>query len=70
MKRKGGRWMHWVMWIVWGSVVTLFLGTYLVDMLTKKKYNLNKQEQTANQRSAEADALRDVGRYNNQSGTL
>ena len=62
--------MHWVMWIIWGSVAALILGSYLVDVLTRRKYSLNKQGNTLNQSSAEADALREVGRYNNQSGTL
>ncbi|MFJ7825707.1 hypothetical protein [Psychrobacillus sp. NPDC096623] len=62
--------MHWVMWIIWGSVAALILGSYLVDVLTRRKYSLNKQENTLHQSSAEADALREVGRYNNQSGTL
>ncbi|MFZ0575985.1 MAG: hypothetical protein WAM41_00650 [Psychrobacillus psychrotolerans] len=44
--------------------------SYLVDVLTRSKYNLNKQEKTLNQSSAEADALREVGRYDNHSGTL
>jgi len=67
---KGGKCMHWVMWIIWVSVAALILGSYLVDVLTRRKYSLNKQENTLNQSSAEADALREVGRYNNQSGTL
>lgn len=62
--------MHWVMWIIWGSVAALILVSYLVDVLTRRKYNLNKQEKTLNQSSAEADALREVGRNNNQSGTF
>ncbi|MFJ7826667.1 hypothetical protein [Psychrobacillus sp. NPDC096623] len=62
--------MHWVMWIIWGSIAALILGSYLVDVLTRRKYNLNKQEKTLNQNSAEADALREVERFNNQSGTL
>ncbi|PSL41058.1 hypothetical protein B0H99_103192 [Planomicrobium soli] len=60
--------MHWIMWIFWGSVAVIFLGSYLVDVLTRRKYNLNKQEKTLNQNLAEAAALRDVGRHNNQNG--
>lgn len=67
---KGEKCMHWVMWIIWGSVAALILVSYLVDVLTRRKYNLNKQEKTLNQSSAEADALREVGRNNNQSGTF
>ncbi|MER2078736.1 hypothetical protein [Psychrobacillus psychrotolerans] len=53
--------MHWVMWIIYGSVAALILVSYLVDILTRRKYNLNKQEKTLNQSSAEADALRESG---------
>ncbi|TWT13170.1 hypothetical protein [Planomicrobium sp. CPCC 101079] len=60
--------MHWMMWIFWGSFAALFLGSYLVDVLTRRKYSLNRQEKTSNQNLAEAAALRDVGRNNNQSG--
>ena len=67
---KGGKCMHWVMWIIYGSVAALILVSYLVDILTRRKYNLNKQEKTLNQSSAEAEALREVGRYDNHSGTL
>lgn len=69
-KIKGGKGMHWVMWIVWGSVAALILGSFLVDVLSRKKYNLNKKENSLNQNVAEADALREIGRYNNQSGSL
>lgn len=62
--------MHWVMWIIWGSVAALILGSYLVDVFSKKKYNLNKKENSINQTVAEADALREIGRYNSQSGSL
>ena len=62
--------MHWVMWIIWGSVAALILGSYLVDVLSKKKYNLNKKENSPNQNAAEADAQREIGRYNSQSGSL
>lgn len=62
--------MHWVMWIVRSSVAALIIGSVLVDLLSKKKYNLNKKENSINQNVAEADALREIGRYNNQSGSL
>lgn len=60
--------MHWMMWIFWGFFAALFLGSYLVDVLTRRKYNLTKPEKTSNQNLAEADATRDVGRHNNQGG--
>lgn len=60
--------MHWMMWIFWSSLAALFLGSYLVDVLTKRKYNLTKQEKTLNQNLAEADARREVGQHNNQGG--
>ncbi|WP_342601214.1 hypothetical protein MHB48_09600 [Psychrobacillus sp. FSL H8-0483] len=60
--------MHWGMWIFWGSIAALLIGTYLVDFLTGRKYNFKEQEKTFNQNSAEADAPREVGRYNHQSG--
>lgn len=60
--------MHWMMWIFWGSLAALFLGSYLVDVLTRGKYNLSKQEKTLNQNLAEAEARRDAGRDNNQGG--
>ncbi|MBT2583454.1 hypothetical protein [Planococcus sp. ISL-109] len=60
--------MHWMMWIFWGFFAVLFLGSYLVDVLTGRKYSLNKKEKTLNQKLAEADARREAGRNNNQSG--
>lgn len=60
--------MHWMMWVFWGFFAALFLGSYLVDVLTRGKYNFNKQEKTLNQNIAEAEARREVGRDNNQSG--
>ncbi|MDN7242272.1 hypothetical protein QWY14_10705 [Planococcus sp. N028] len=60
--------MHWMMWIFWGSFAALFLGSFLVDVLTRRKYSLNKPEKTLNQNLAEAGALRDVEQHNNQSG--
>lgn len=62
--------MHWMMWIFWGTIAALLIGSYLVDFLTGRKYNLKKQEKTLNQNSAEADALREVDRYNHQSGSF
>ena len=60
--------MHWIMWCFWGLLAALVIGGYAVDYLTKGKYKINKQEKSLNQNVAEADAIRDVGRYNNQSG--
>ena len=65
---EGERCMHWIMWCFWGLLALLVVGGYVVDYLTKGKYKINKQEKSLNQNVAEADALRDVGRYNNQSG--
>lgn len=31
--------MHWVMWVFWGSILTLLVGSYLVDFLTGRKYD-------------------------------
>lgn len=60
--------MHWMMWIFWGSLAAIFLIGYLVDVLTKRKYSLNKQEKTLNQNSAEAEARRQAGQNNHQGG--
>ena len=60
--------MHWVMWVFWGSGAMLIIGSYLLDFLTGRKYNLKGQEKTLNQNSAKADALREVDRYNHQNG--
>ncbi len=68
LKLKGGNYMHWMMWIFWSCFAALFLGSYLVDVLTRRKYNFTKQEKTLNQNLAEADALREVGRHNDQGG--
>ncbi|MDN7245630.1 hypothetical protein QWY16_09185 [Planococcus shenhongbingii] len=54
--------MHWMMWIFWGSLAALFLGSYLVDVLTRRKYSLGQQEKTLNQNLAEAEARREAGR--------
>lgn len=62
--------MHWMMWIFWGTLAGIFLIGYLVDVLTKRKYSLNKQEKTLNQNSAEADARRQAGQNNHQGGTF
>ena len=60
--------MHWMMWVFWSFLASLFLGSYLVDVLTRKKYSLNKQEKTLNQNLAEADARREIGRNNDHGG--
>ena len=62
--------MHWIMWVLWGSLAAVVVGGYVVDVLTKRKYNLKKPENSSNQNLAEADALRDASRYNNQSTGL
>lgn len=59
--------MHWIMWVFWISVATLILGSYIFDFLTGRKYSLKRQEKTLNQNLSEADALREVGRYNHQN---
>lgn len=60
--------MHWMMWIFWGSLAAVFLIAYLVDVLTRGKYNFSEREKTSNQNSAEANAYREAGRNNNESG--
>lgn len=65
---KGEDFMHWMMWIFWGFFGALFIGSYVVDKLTKKKYSLDKKANTANQDSAAADASRQAGRNNHESG--
>lgn len=60
--------MHWVMWVFWGFVVTLLVGSYLVDLLTGRKYDFNEQEKSLNQNSAGADTLREVARQDQQNG--
>ncbi|ALS74798.1 hypothetical protein AUC31_05985 [Planococcus rifietoensis] len=60
--------MHWMMWIFWGFFGALFIGSYVVDKLTKKKYSLDKKEKTLNQSTAEADASRHTVRSNHESG--
>ncbi len=60
--------MHWMMWIFWGTLAAIFIIAYIVDVLTKRKYSLSKQENTSNQNAAEADARRQAGQNNNQSG--
>lgn len=60
--------MHWMMWIFWGTLAAIFLISYIVDVLTKRKYSLNKQEKTLNQNAAEADARRQAGQNNHQGG--
>lgn len=62
--------MHWIMWVFWGFFAALFLGGWLVDRLTGGKYNFNKKENTSNQNQAQADALRQAGRNNNDSGSF
>ena len=60
--------MHWMMWIFWGTLAAVFLISYIVDVSTKRKYSLNKQEKTLNQNAAEADARRQAGQNNHQGG--
>lgn len=60
--------MHWMMWIFWGTLAAIFIISFVVDILTKRKYSLNKNEKTLNQNSAEADALRNAGQNNHQGG--
>jgi hypothetical protein len=60
--------MHWMMWIFWCTFAVILLGSYLVDVLTRRKYSFNRKKNTLNQNLAEADALREAGRQNDQSG--
>ncbi|MEK4404541.1 hypothetical protein MKZ26_08830 [Sporosarcina sp. FSL K6-6792] len=60
--------MHWIMWVFWGFFVTLIVGVYLVDFLTKRKYSFHEQEKSLNQNSAVNDTLREVGRIDQQIG--
>jgi len=60
--------MHWMMWVFWGTLAAIFSISFLVDVLTKRKYSLNKKEKTLNQNSAEADARRQAGQNNHQGG--
>ncbi|KQL37210.1 hypothetical protein [Psychrobacillus sp. FJAT-21963] len=62
--------MHTVMWIFWGSIVTLVVGSYLVDIITGRKYNFKEQEKSLDQNFAEADSFREVDRYNHQNGSF
>ena len=60
--------MHWVMWVFWGSILTLLVGSYLVDFLTGRKYDFKEQGKSLNQNSAGADTLREVARHDQQNG--
>lgn len=60
--------MHWMMWIFWGFFGALFVGSYIMDKLTKKKYSLGKADKSLNQSTAEADARRQATRNNHESG--
>ncbi|MBO0587042.1 hypothetical protein [Sporosarcina sp. E16_8] len=60
--------MHWVMWVFWGFVVTLLVASYLVDLLTGRKYDFNEQEKSLNQNAAGADTLREIARQDQQNG--
>lgn len=66
--RKEKDYMHWIMWVFWSFFVSIFLVSYLVDVLTRRKYSLNKKEKSLNQNLAEADARREFGRNIDQSG--
>ncbi|HJF34323.1 MAG TPA: hypothetical protein K8V56_21375 [Sporosarcina psychrophila] len=60
--------MHWMMWIFWGSIVTLLVGSYVVDFLTGRKYDFKEKKKSLNQNSASADSLREIGRHDQQNG--
>ena len=60
--------MHWMMWIFWGTLAAIFIISFVVDILTKRKYSLNKQENTLNQNMAEAEAKRQAGQNSHQGG--
>lgn len=60
--------MVWFMWVFWGVCAALIIGGLLVDLLTKGKYKRSNAERSLNQNMAEADALREVDRYNHQNG--
>ena len=57
-----------MMWVFWGTLAAILIISFVVDIVTKKKYNLSKQEKTLNQNSAEADARRQAGQNNHQGG--
>ncbi|MFC4408937.1 hypothetical protein ACFOZY_00665 [Chungangia koreensis] len=59
--------MQWFMWIFWGAIALLIVGGFLVDRLSGRKYDRSKAENSLNQNMAEADALREVDRYNHQN---
>lgn len=59
--------MQWFMWIFWGTIAVLIIGGFLVDRLTGRKYDRSKVENSLNQNMAEANALREVDRYNHQN---
>ncbi|MGN7410749.1 hypothetical protein [Sporosarcina sp. SAFN-010] len=56
------------MWIFWGFFVAVIVGAYLVDLLTGRKHNFEEQEKSLNQNSAGSDALREVGRIDQNTG--
>ena len=51
--------MHW---IFWGSIVAFLIGINLIAFLTGRKSNFKEQEKSLNQNVAGSDALREVGR--------
>jgi hypothetical protein len=62
--------MQWFMWIFWGTIAVLIIGGFLVDRLSGRKYDRSKVENSLNQNMAEANALREVDRYNHQNPML
>jgi len=60
--------MHWFMWVFWGVIAALVIGGYLVDFLSKGKYDRSDADRSLNQNFAEADALREVNRHTNETG--
>ncbi len=56
--------MHW---FFWGSIVAFLVVINLVDFLTGRKSNFGEQEKSLNQNVAEADALRNVERFDHHN---
>ncbi len=68
MMKRGWDVMHWIMWVFWGSIVTLIVGGYLVDLLTGRKFDFEEQEKSLNMNSAIADSLRAEAVRDHQNG--
>ena len=56
------------MWIFWGFFVVVMAGAFLVDLLSGRKRNFEGKEKSLNQNMAESDAIREVGRIDQNTG--